>query len=91
MWQAAMDMANLEFHHPFWYGQTYSSNLESLLAAPLLWLQVPVYIALPLVTWILSLLPLLLMANVAAKEGRHSASILVLLLTLLMLNNTIES
>jgi hypothetical protein len=82
MWQAAMDMANLEFHHPFWYGQTYSSNLESLLAAPLLWLQVPVYIALPLVTWMLSLLPLLLMAHVAAKEGRHSASILVLLLTL---------
>lgn len=82
MWQAAMDMAGGDFHNLFWYGQTYSSNLESLLAVPLLWLKVPVYLALPIVSGLLSLLPILLFADIAARSNRYAAAILVLLFSL---------
>ena len=79
MWQAAMDMSRGDFHNLFWYGQTYSSNLESLLAVPLLWLKVPVYLALPIVSGFLSLMPIVLFADIAARNGRYTGAILVLL------------
>jgi hypothetical protein len=79
MWQAAMDMSRGDFHNLFWYGQTYSSNLESLLAVPLLWLKVPVYLALPIVSGFLSLMPIVLFADIAARNGRFIGAILVLL------------
>lgn len=82
MWQAAMDMAGGDFHNLFWYGQTYSSNLESLLAVPLLWMKVPVYLALPIVSGLLSLLPILLFADIAARNGRYAAALLVLVASL---------
>ncbi|NBP06214.1 MAG: hypothetical protein EBV15_08365 [Bacteroidetes bacterium] len=81
MWQAAMDMSRGEFHSLFWYGQTYSSNLESLLAVPLLWLKVPVYMALPIVSGLLALLPIVLFADIAARNGRYTGAMLVLLLS----------
>jgi hypothetical protein len=79
MWQAALDMAGGDFHNLFWYGQTYSSNLESLLAVPLLWLKVPVYLALPIVSGLLSLLPIWLFADIAARNNRYAGATLVLL------------
>ena len=82
MWQAAMDMAGGDFHNLFWYGQTYSSNLESLLAVPLLWLKVPVYYALPIVSGLLSLLPVVLFADIAARNGRMMGAVFVLLFSL---------
>lgn len=82
MWQAAMDMSGGDFHNLFWYGQTYSSNLESLLAVPLLWLKVPVYLALPIVSGLLSLLPIILFADIAARNNRYAGAILVLLFSL---------
>lgn len=82
MWQAAMDMAEGDFHNLFWYGQTYSSNLESLLAVPLLWLKVPVYYALPIVSGLLSLLPVVLFADIAARNGRLMGAIFVLIFSL---------
>lgn len=82
MWQAAMDMARGDFHNLFWYGQTYSSNLESLLAVPLLWLKVPAYMALPIVSGLLSLLPVVLFADIAVRNGRYAGAVLVLLFSL---------
>jgi hypothetical protein len=82
MWQAAMDMSGGNFHNLFWYGQTYSSNLESLLAVPLLWMKVPVYLALPIVSGLLSLLPIILFADIAARNNRYAGAILVLLFSL---------
>ena len=82
MWQAAMDMAGGDFHNLFLYGQTYSSNLESLLAVPLLWLKVPVYQALPIVSGMLSALPVFLFADMAARNGRYAGATLVFLFTL---------
>lgn len=82
MWQAAMDMAGGDFHNLFWYGQTYSSNLESLLAVPLIWLKVPVYQALPIVSGLLAALPVYLFADIAARNGRYGTAALVLLASL---------
>jgi len=82
MWQAAMDIARGDFHNLFWYGQTYSSNLESLLAVPLLWLNVPVYLALPTLSGLLSLMPIVMFADIAARNGRYACAVLVLMLSL---------
>lgn len=81
MWQAAMDMASGDFHSLFRYGQTYSSNLESLLAVPLLWLKVPVYQALPIVSGMLSALPVFLFADIAARNGRYTGATLIFIFT----------
>lgn len=83
MWQAAADMARLEFHHPFWYGQNYSSNLESMLAVPLIWLQIPVHTSVSLISSTMSALPVLLFAHLAGRRGQYSMATAVLLATLL--------
>lgn len=56
-WAVANDMAHGLFREPFLYGQNYNPALESLLAVPLLRAAVPVYLAMPLVTSLLTLLP----------------------------------
>lgn len=50
IWQIAADFAQFDFRTPFYYGQHYSSGLEAWLAAPFIWLGLPVYRAVPLVT-----------------------------------------
>lgn len=78
MWQAAADMARLEFHHPFWYGQNYSSNLESLLAVPLIWLKIPVPAAVSLISSLMATLPVCLFANLAARKEQYRIAMAVL-------------
>lgn len=56
LWHAAAEAANGRFHEPCFYGQSYNSNLEAWLAAPLLLLNIPVQAAVPLVTTLLSVL-----------------------------------
>ena len=83
MWQAAADMARLEFHHPFWYGQNYSSNLESMLAVPMIWLQIPVHTSVALISSIMSAMPVILFAQLAGNRGHYRIASAVLLSTLL--------
>ena len=68
MWNGAVDYAKGIFHEPFFYGQTYNYMLEPFLAIPLLWLNTPVYKALPLVTSVLSLLPFGFLAIFLVKK-----------------------
>jgi hypothetical protein len=62
LWNGAFDYSRGIFYEPFFYGQAYNYMLESLVAAPLLWLNIPVYIALPLVTTSISLVPFVTLA-----------------------------
>lgn len=63
MWNAALDYSNFIFREPYFYGQPYNFMLEALLASPFVWLHIPVYIVLPLVTSIIALFPYLVLAK----------------------------
>lgn len=84
MWEMANDFANFRFHTPFFYGQLYSSGLEAWLAAPFIWLGIPVYRAVPLATALMSTLPWIWMAQLSIKKhGHHKNATALLLLSLL--------
>jgi hypothetical protein len=82
MWQMADDFANFRFHTPFFYGQLYSSGLEAWLAAPFIWLGIPVYRAVPLVTALMSTLPWIWMSHLARKRSGNLAGSAILCLSL---------
>jgi len=82
MWQMADDFAHFRFHTPFFYGQLYSSGLEAWLAAPFIWLGIPVYRAVPLVTALMSTLPWIWMSQLARKRSGDMAGTAILCLSL---------
>jgi hypothetical protein len=82
MWQMADDFAHFRFHTPFFYGQLYSSGLEAWLAAPFIWLGIPVYRAVPLVTVLMSTLPWIWMSHLARKRSGNLAGSAILCLSL---------
>jgi hypothetical protein len=82
MWQMADDFANFRFHTPFFYGQLYSSGLEAWLAAPFIWLGIPVYRAVPLVTALMSTLPWIWMSHLARKRSGNLSGSAILCLSL---------
>jgi hypothetical protein len=82
MWQMADDFAHFRFHTPFFYGQLYSSGLEAWLAAPFIWLGIPVYRAVPLVTALMSTLPWIWMSQLARKRSGNLAGSAILCLSL---------
>ncbi|MFZ1688172.1 MAG: hypothetical protein WAU70_12155 [Flavobacteriales bacterium] len=83
-WQAARDFGHGVFHEPYFYGQAYNPMLEALLAAPLLWLGVPPYIALPSITSLLALLPFWSFALWHRRHGRHLAAIVFVAIPVLL-------
>jgi hypothetical protein len=69
MWNGAMDYSMGIFREPFFYGQDYNFMLEALLAVPLIWVGVPVYKALPIVTAVLSVVPFIALAFFFRKRN----------------------
>ncbi len=78
MWNGAVDYSQGIFHEPFFYGQPYNYMLESLLATPFLFLNIPVYLALPLATSIIVLLPYVIFAILLFKKKYFLWAYLVL-------------
>lgn len=71
MWYGAMDYSHGVFHEPFFYGQAYNYMLESLLAVPLLWLGIPVQIAVSISTSLLAIFPFVLLALFLVKRQHY--------------------
>jgi MFS family permease len=69
IWNAAYDMLHGRFYEPCFYGQSYNPLIESFLAVPLMALHVKPYIALPIITAILGLLPYLLFGMLCYRKG----------------------
>ncbi|NQY66646.1 MAG: hypothetical protein HRT72_02835 [Flavobacteriales bacterium] len=69
MWNGVLDYSQGIFHEPFFYGQAFNYMLESLFAVPLFWVNIPVYIALPIVTTILSIIPFIALAVYFTRRG----------------------
>lgn len=84
MWNAAIDYSRGIFHEPRFYGQSYSSMMEALLAAPLIWFSVPVFYALPVITSILALFPFLLIALCVRSKGKMMEACLILSIPLFL-------
>ena len=70
LWHAAHDLLQGQIPEPCFYGQSFNSCLEGYLAAPLIVLHVPYWVAVPLVAIFLGLFPFVAMAWVAWRRGR---------------------
>lgn len=84
MWLGAIDFSNGEFHAPRFYGQKYNTFLEGLLAVPFIKLGMPVYYAVPLITYLLAFTPFLFSAWFLYRKNKKPQALLVLI-TLLCL------
>ncbi len=69
LWEGALDYADGIFREPYFYGQNYNFMLESLLAVPLIWLQVPVDMAVPIATSFLAIFPFLVLGFFFLKRN----------------------
>jgi len=84
LWYAAKQTLQGHFPEPCFYGQAYNSCMEGILAAPLMLVHVPPWIAVPLVAVMLGLLPFLLMAAMAWRQKRFWLAGLSLLVPLIL-------
>jgi hypothetical protein len=83
-WHMAKDYSEGVFHEPFFYGQDYNYPLESIFAVPLIWLNVPYFIALPLVTSLLTVFPFCLFSFVLFRKKYYLNAYVFLLILLAM-------
>lgn len=79
-WYAARELLRGHLHEPCFFGQSYNSNIEGYLAAPLVAAGMPYLYAVPLVTVLLGLLPFLLMAAVAWRRRQPVVAAISLML-----------
>lgn len=84
LWNGAVDYSHGIFHEPFFYGQPYNYMLESVIAVPLLHLNVPVYQALPAATSLISVLPFIGLAFILHKKGEFFWACLCLIVPVLL-------
>jgi len=84
LWNVTKDMANGRWYAPCFYGQAYNPNIEALLAAPLVKTGIDVYIALPIVTSVLTLTPFFILAFFLKKKSGPLAGCWPLLVLLCM-------
>lgn len=84
MWNGATDYSNGIFHEPFFYGQPFNYMLESFLSVPLLLMKVPIYMALPITTSIVSLMPFVILSLFFYKKQKFFWAYLCLVLPVLL-------
>ena len=77
MWLAAANFSNFSFHEPCYYGQDYNTLLEGFLAVPLLWAKIPIPIAVPLVSCLLSIGSFLLLAAIAIRKKLYRIALVI--------------
>lgn len=78
-WCATVDYANGFFPEPFFYGQNYGLMTEALLAVPLYWMHVPLWIAVPLVSMIVYTLPFIIIAASTWKRDPLTSVLIMLI------------
>lgn len=77
MWLGTKEILSGHFHEPCFYGQSYNSMLESLLAVPLVYSGVNFYYALPVMTSFLAISPFIIFSfYFLKKQPLHACFIL---------------
>lgn len=84
MWNGALNYSKGLFHEPFFYGQNFNYMLEALISVPLLYFNVPVYIALPIATSFITLFPFVTLSYYFLKQKRIFAAYFLLCILLLL-------
>ena len=83
-WEMARDYGHGIFHEPYLYAQNYNPALEALLGAPFLWFGLAPWIALPIVTSLLALLPFWSFAVWNQRQGNVAAACVFAAMPLLL-------
>lgn len=84
MWNGAAAFAHFMFPEPCFWGQSYGSMFESMVAAPLLWAGVPIHWAMPIAATIVGFVPYLIISLLLYRKDRKSYAFFVLFLYLIM-------
>lgn len=84
IWFGAKEFSEFRFHEPYFFGQNYNPMLESLLTAPLFWMDVPPYIAAPTITSMLTLFPYFMLSFCLYRQHEEISALLVLSIPLLL-------
>jgi hypothetical protein len=82
MWMGAKDFSQGHFYEPRFYGQDYNTFMEALFAVPFIWMNLPVYYAVPIATHIIFLFPVLFTAFYLFFKGKKANAIAVLAIIL---------
>ena len=78
MWYGTVSFAHFDFHEPCFFGQSYGSMIESLLAVPFYFLHIPLKVALPVSTLIFTTLPFLYLGIKSLENNRMVAAYIIL-------------
>jgi len=84
MWHALRDYADGIFHEPRFYGQSYNTMLEALLAIPFYKTGMSAFKALPLITSILTLFPYILISFFTFIKKSKKTALIILTIPLLL-------
>lgn len=84
MWYGTAIFGHFQFPEPCFFGQSYGSMIESMLAVPLYWIKVPFSFALPIVTILLSIIPFFYLAYQAYRKGNIKICLAILFCYLAM-------
>lgn len=82
LWYMASLISHFEYYSLNYPGQEYGSCLEAVLAVPLYWMNIPLYICLPLITSILWMIPYVLTSYILMRNNKIHFSLLILFLSL---------
>ncbi|MBL7813320.1 MAG: hypothetical protein JNL57_13950 [Bacteroidetes bacterium] len=91
MWQAALDISQGKVYVPLFYGQAYNSMAEAWLAAPLVWAGVPACRAVPLITWLMGITPVLIAQWMAVRRSKYGAAVFILLFAALLPDSFVQT
>lgn len=84
MWDGAVAFSRFFFPEPCFWGQSYGSMFESMVAVPLLWLRIPVRNAMPVSMFLISFFPFGLACVSLLKKNRPYQAVFSLALYLLL-------
>jgi hypothetical protein len=84
LWQVTKDLVLGSFHGPCFYGQSYNPILEPLFAVPFVHAGLNCWQALPLVTTLLSLSPLIILSLFLYRKTSPAIGIIPLMIALLL-------
>ena len=84
LWYAAEEAFHGRFHEPCFFGQSYNTTMEGVLAVPLYAVGVPLPYALPIITCLLGLLPFVVLAGLAWRQDRRKLAVLLIMVPLVL-------
>lgn len=77
MWYGTAHFAHFHFPEPMFFGQSYGTMFESLVAVPMYWINVPLNVALPLSAMFIGVFPYALLLFFINRDERRTEQLLI--------------